>query len=367
MTNRERFLGLMRGQPVDRAPFFPCFGPWPATLERWHREGLAADADWMQVCGFDGDLRHKHPVNGFLCPQFEARVLEEDETTRVIIDGYGVRQRERKDASSMPEFLSFAVTDRASWEAVKPRFDPSLPGRLPPAADWAAYCEANARRTDPCYAGDRPVGLFGGPRELMGFENLVLTFYDDPALLEDILDTLCDLWVELFPRVLAEAPVDLFFIWEDMCFKTGPLIGPELFRRFLLPRYQRFTGALRACGVDIIMVDSDGDVRALLDVWIEGGVTCMFPWETQMGVDITEVRRRYPKLQMVGGIDKSKLAHGHDAIDAELRKIPFMLESGRYLPAVDHFVPPDVSWDSYRYFCEQLRALIDRHPPTPSA
>jgi uroporphyrinogen decarboxylase len=82
-----------------------------------------------------------------------------------------------------------------------------------------------------------------------------------------------------------------------------------------------------------------------------------------MGLDITAVRRQYPTMQMIGGINKHALALGRDAIDEELKKLPFMLESGRYLPAVDHFVPPDVSWDNYRYFCERLRDLIERHQP----
>jgi len=367
MTNRERFLRLMRGEPVDRAPLFPCFGPWPETLERWHREGLAADADYAAVCGFEGDLRHMLPVNGFLCPPIREEVLEEDETTRVIVDGYGVRQRERRDGGSMPEFLSFAVQSRADWEQVKERLAADTAGRFPPAVEWEWFCVANAARTEPCYAGDRPIGFFGGPRELLGLEGLIYAIHDDPELVEEILDTLCELWIGVYTKAITEAGVDLFFVWEDMCFKTGPLLSPHLFRRLLLPRYRRLTEALRGAGVDIIMVDSDGDVRALVDLWLEGGVTCLFPWETQMGLDITEVRRRYPALQMIGGIDKHQLALGREAIDRELSKVPFMLESGRYLPAVDHFVPPDVSWDSYRYFCERLRGLIERYPPVPAA
>lgn len=363
LTNRERFLKLMRGEPVDRAPFFPCFGPWPETLARWRREGLAEDAHWMEVCGFDGDLRHRLPLQGFFWPLIQPQVIQEDEETRTVIDHFGVRKRERKAGGSMPEFLGNLVSTRDDWEREKFRFDPATPGRFPAAEEWARFCEANARRTDPCYAGDLPTGFFGGPREILGLEGMIYLIHDDPALYEEILDTLCDLWCDLYPKAIREAGLDFFFVWEDMCFKTGPLLSPSLFRRFLVPRYQRFTASLRGAGVDIIMVDSDGDVRALLDLWIEGGVTCLFPWETQMGVDITEVRRRYPTLQMIGGVDKSKLAHGRAAIDQELKKIPFMLESGRYLPAVDHFVPPDVSWDSYRYFCEQLRGLIERYPP----
>ena len=107
--------------------------------------------------------------------------------------------------------------------------------------------------------------------------------------------------------------------------------------------------------------------RSLLDAWLEGGVTGLYPWETQMGLDITRVRRDYPRLQMIGGIDKHSLAFGREAIDRELEKVPFMLELGRYLPCLDHGVPPGVSWGDFVYFCERLRDLVERHPPSSQA
>jgi uroporphyrinogen decarboxylase len=363
LTNRERFLRLMRGEPVDRAPFFPCFGPWPETLARWRREGLPEEADYREVVGFDGDLRHILPLNAYLCPAPQYQLLEDEGETVIVVDR-GIKQRARKDGHSMPEFLAYPVESRGDWERVKKLLDSTSPERFPP--NWPEFCEAHRQRTDPAYAGDLPCGFFGGPRELLGVVRLLLWFYDEPDLMGDILDTLCDLWTDLFARALRDAPIDFFFVWEDMCFKTGPLIGPDTFREFLLPRYRRLTEVLRRSGVDIIMMDSDGDPRLLLPLWLEGGVTCVFPWETQMGLDITQVRRDYPTLQMIGGVNKHALALGREAIDAELRKIPYMLESGRYLPAVDHFVPPDVSWDDYRYFCERLRDLIERYPPQPA-
>jgi len=366
LSNRERYVRLMRGQTVDRAPFFCIFGPWPATIERWKTEGLAQDATWpaiMQIIGFDSHRGYQLPVNGFLCPGFEPRVVEETEDAVVMVDHFGILQKQRRDQGSMPAFLSFPVAAREDWHAIRNRFDPDAPGRLP--AEWERICRESRDSGEPVFAGDLPVGFFGGPRQLLGLEHLLLLFYDDPALLVDILDTLCDFWVARYTRVQRDAPLDYFFVWEDMCFKNGPLLSPALFRRFLVPRYKRLTTALREAGVDIIMVDSDGDVRPLLPLWLEGGVTLMFPWETQMGLDIAEVRRRYPELQMVGGLNKAVLAHGGQAIDRELAKVPYMLESGRYLPAVDHFVPPDVSWDDYRHFYDRLRDLIWRYPPCP--
>jgi uroporphyrinogen decarboxylase len=148
-----------------------------------------------------------------------------------------------------------------------------------------------------------------------------------------------------------------------MCFKGGSLISPKLFREFLLPRYQRLTAALRKHGCKHVLVDSDGDMRPLVPLWLEGGVNITFPWETQFGLDITEVRRQYPEMGMVGGINKFALAQGRAAIDEELKKVPAMLESGRYIPGLDHGAPPDVSWDNYRYFFDRLRELIWKYPP----
>ena len=150
-----------------------------------------------------------------------------------------------------------------------------------------------------------------------------------------------------------------------MCYKNGPLISPDFFSEFLLPRYKRFTAALRKNACTLILVDSDGDERPLVPLWMQGGVNIVFPWETQFGLDITEVRRQYPRLGMIGGINKAARAKGRQGIDKELEKIPFMLEQGRYIPGLDHGVPPDVSWDDYRYFCDRLREMIWKYPPNP--
>ena len=39
MTHRERLLGTLRFQTVDRVPDYE-FGAWVQTIERWHEEGL---------------------------------------------------------------------------------------------------------------------------------------------------------------------------------------------------------------------------------------------------------------------------------------------------------------------------------------
>jgi uroporphyrinogen-III decarboxylase len=364
LSNRERFVRLFNGDPVDRVPFLDIMGFWQSSLDRWKTEGLAADATQKTVrelVGFDGGRGYMLPIKGYIWPEFERKVLEEDGTRIRVRNRWGGIELDMTDSDVMPVTISGPVKDRATWEEIKERLDLDTPGRLP--ANWSDLCRQAAASGEPVYTGDLPLGFFGAPRELLGFEQLSFLFYDDPDLAHEILDTLCELWVKLLVRVQKDITLDWYFIWEDMCCKNGPLISPDLFREFLLPYYKRFTAALRRGGCKHILVDSDGDQRPLTPLWIEGGVNILFPWETQFGLDITEVRRQYPELGMIGGIDKFALAHGRDAIDKELEKIPFMLEHGRYIPGLDHGVPPDVSWDDYRYFYDRLRELIWKHPP----
>jgi len=45
VTNRERFLGCVHFEPVDRAPFWD-FGYWTETPEVWREQGDFVTSGW---------------------------------------------------------------------------------------------------------------------------------------------------------------------------------------------------------------------------------------------------------------------------------------------------------------------------------
>ena len=51
LTSRERFARMYAHQEADRVPIVD--GPWSATIERWRREGMPADADYVDFFGLD--------------------------------------------------------------------------------------------------------------------------------------------------------------------------------------------------------------------------------------------------------------------------------------------------------------------------
>ena len=153
---------------------------------------------------------------------------------------------------------------------------------------------------------------------------------------------------------------DAIYLWEDMCYKNGPMIGPGAFDEFMSTYYNDIVGFLRnELGVPIVNVDTDGDCLLLLPKFVEAGVNMILPWEVQAGMDIVAVRERWPKEFVInGGIDKRALYTDRQAIEAEVaRVVPPMLGRGGYIPAIDHLVPPEVSLENWNYFLELVREV----------
>ena len=365
MTARERFRATARFEPVDRA-FLLQPWVWPETLRRWQAEGLPADADLGSCFGTDREtcvpLAAQGPYGPHLHPPLERKVLSETDRHMVVRDEEGNTVRLLRDdpLASMPEWLEYPVQSRDDWEhVVKPRLDPSIPGRRPEGEAWEAYVRQVRER-------EYPLGIwcgsfYGWPRSFMGVERLSYALYDEPELVHEMCEHIADFVIELIVPVLREIELDFAFIWEDMGAKTGPLCSPATYRRFMLQPLKRVTEVLHGHGIDTIIVDSDGNNDALIPLWLEAGVTGLRPFEVAADCDPVVTRRRYGKsLVIQGGIDKRALAAGREAIDRELlSKVPWLCLQGGYFPQVDHLVPPDVSLEDYRYTSRLLREVVD--------
>ena len=101
-------------------------------------------------------------------------------------------------------------------------------------------------------------------------------------------------------------------------------------------------------------------IDELIPLWIKAGVTGIFPVEAVN--DVTEIRQKYPKLQMMGGFDKRLLFKEgtKEMVDNELEEINKLLDKGRYVPHIDHAVSEDVTWDNFVYYREKLNDIIDK-------
>lgn len=359
MNSRERLLAYAAGRKADRAPFVQHWGPWSATKARWKQEGMKNDDDWRTLFEFDPYVTSPLVHMG-IYPKFEEKVLEDEGNTVVSQDEDGVTKRDRKDRASMPEYLAYPVKDWKTWEAHKARFDPDTPGRFPP--NWEE--EKKKVRDFPglVTVSPYPYGFFGGARTMMGAEECLIACALDPELIQDISETLFNLWYKMLERMLGDVRLDAIYFWEDMAGKQGSLISPAMFRQFITPYYRKLTALGREHGVEMFSLDSDGNIHELTGLFLEAGINVVYPYEIQAGCDVAAVLRKYPGLCAMGGMDKRAMATDKRAMDEEIERVRGTLSLGRYIPFPDHAIPPDVSWENYQYFVWRWKEMVYKAP-----
>jgi uroporphyrinogen decarboxylase len=343
---------------VDRAPYWLFWPPWQTGLERWEREGMPRTAAERRAY-FGVDQRPLVlPVNVGPCPAFPKTVLEESESAIVFVDTWGIVRRDLKGRTSMSQFLEFPVKGWDDWRRYKSeRLDPAHPNRL--GGNWREVGAQWTRMGWPIQVGDYPdLTVYGGLRWLLGDEECLLAFYTQPDLVHDIMDHLTTVHLAVLEEVVKRVRVDVIHIWEDMAGRQGPLISPAHWREFMGPNYLRVHRFAQAHGIRLISVDTDGQPDLIIPPMMEHGINYIYPFEVAAGCDVNQVQRRYPTLGLMGGIDKRALAEGPSAIDRELARIRPAVARGRYVPALDHLVPDDVSWANYCHYAEGLRKLV---------
>ncbi len=355
MNGRERFLRIMHFEEVDRFPIWD-FGFWDETAETWYEQGLPRDVHISKYFGMDRPWEFdKVTVNIGMVPRFDPEILEETEDNQIIIDTDGVKCIRRKKGSSIPKYIEFPVKNRDDFERMKERYNPKSPARY--SLDWDEKVKMWKDRDYPL--GIFTGGFFGWLRGWMGIENLSLTFYDDPELINDMMDFVRDFVIETITPALEQVEIDYAAFWEDMSCNKGSLLSPRMFKEFMVPRYKKITDHLKKYGIDICIVDSDGYIGELIPLWLEGGVNCMFPIEVRSGNDPLEMRREYGKeLLMIGGIDKLALMGDKKMIEEEvMSKVPQLTAEGGYIPTVDHRVPPDIPLENYLYYLKLIKQI----------
>jgi len=355
--------------PCDRRPNHEL-GVWPQTRVRWQHEapGAVEEFSWnwfVEEPALGLDRREYIPVHFGFIPAFEREVLEETEDYEVVRNHLGVVTKGLKAGTvdggrmCMDQYLEFPVKRPEDFVDIKRRLVARLPERYP--EDLDARIAAWKQRDCPLILGTNCAanGFYWRAREFMGTEALSTAFYEYPNLMHEMMEFFADLVIETSRPVLEKIHVDYFTLNEDFAMKSGPLIGPGLYREFIFPHLERMVAFFRGHGTKHFAVDSDGDPTLLIPLMMDAGVDTAWPIERASGVSPQQWRKQFGRsLRLWGGVDKRELAKGPSAIHAHLREFIPLIEEGGYIPTIDHTVPPDVSWDQFRYYMDCKKALL---------
>ena len=220
------------------------------------------------------------------------------------------------------------------YRRVRPQLFPSHDAAIAGMAAWA-----ERQRRGEAVVWCTLEGFFWFPRTLMGFDKLMLAFYDQPELLHAINRDLLAFNLSLLDKILQVCVPTFMTLAEDMSYNHGPMISKDTFELFVAPYYRQLVPRLLERGI-MPFVDTDGDVTLLVPWLAELGVDGVLPLERQAGVDGMRLRERYPRLRMVGHFDKMTMNQGEAGDARGVRAAPAADEEGRVHPQRG---PPDAA------------------------
>ena len=321
MTERERFRRLFRGEPVDRPPLLEE-GVREAVVELWRTQGMPADRTHLEIFGLTPHER--------IGPDITAR------------PGYGGR--------------IMSLSARGFGGA----YDVS-PDRFP--GDWkeiAARLENRAHVV--CVWAYRGFFQALGVGDGGTLEPVLYAVSDHPGKVRDRLRTYGEFCARMLDAALRDVEPEFIYLGEPISGSHGPLISPEMFRRFAVPAYEEVIAVAGHHGVENVLVGTYGNSAALLPAMIEAGVNIL--WASELPeiaeMDYSRLRERHgPGVGLIGGIPLGILRSDGDELERRLREIVLpLLSSGRFIPLAAGRVREEVPWPRYRRYRKALAEIV---------
>jgi MtaA/CmuA family methyltransferase len=243
LTGRERVLGHLAGQPVDRLPLMPI------TMM------YAVD----QIGGRYGDYACDHRV----LVEAQLRVAERFgfDYVSVISDP----AREAADCGAKVEYFDdqppalveteARLADKTDLARLK-QPDPLGGGRMTDRVQGVALLKERVQ-------GAKLVeGWVEGPcaeaADLRGINTLMTDFFDDPAFVRDLFEFVIAMELR-FARAQVEAGIDLMGVGDA----AASLVGPQLYEEFVWPYEKRLVDGLHALGTKV-RLHICGNTRSIL-------------------------------------------------------------------------------------------------------
>ncbi len=237
---------------------------------------------------------------------------------------------------------------------------PTLDGyEFPDPHDDRFFCDIPdriANRPDRFSVYSIGFSLFERAWTLRGMENLLIDFIEHPDFVGELFNAVAEYNIAQVDRAL-EYDIDAVYFGDDWGQQRGLIMGPELWRRRILPILSRMYGRVKAAGKHV-MIHSCGDVDELFDDLVKIGLDCFNPFQPE----VMDVHRLLPayrsRLSFHGGLSTQRLLpYGRpEEVRRETERLLDLGAAGGYILAPAHDVEGDVPLENMLAFIETAKA-----------
>jgi uroporphyrinogen-III decarboxylase len=178
--------------------------------------------------------------------------------------------------------------------------------------------------------------------DFVGLEALYFLMYDRPEVASLLFEKVTDFYYRVSERMFeaSSSLIDIFFIGNDFGSQTGPLLGVQLFDRFVLPSLKRLIDLGHRFGRKV-MLHCCGGFRPLLPSLIRAGLDGVHALQPFCaGMEPAQLKKDFGgRILLNGAIDSQRvLIEGTPGfVRDETRKIlDIMSPGGGYVAGASH-------------------------------
>ena len=337
MTSRERFLTALNGKEPDMVPIHELL--MSRTLFQEVLGYTPEGYDTESVCNLAIKIGYDSTLLSFggMSALNEHPAVKEKEGA--YTDEWGTVYQKHEDVWPADAPVGYPISN---WEDLRNYTwpDPWSESRLDGIKVGRKMLDEHQMAL---------IGAVRGPLSaswlLTGFSEFMLAFYDDPEMVESILNRCTDFYI-VGARRMAEAGVDAIYIADDYGFKNAPFMSPQTFDKFILPQLKRMVEAIRKTTA-LPILHSDGYIRPLLDSIMNNvPLAGLNPLERGAGMDIADVKKAFGhKLAIIGNVNQhTTMVSGkkEDVIEETKECIKTAAPGGGYVLATDHSIHDDI-------------------------
>ena len=359
---RDRFIRALRHEPVDRVPLLyrmkheakeklaRVYGIEDAATGRKHNPELELrlgnDAIIYQI-GINADFSHRHIEIGetwynhfgvgYGKSGLEGRTPEEEVVFAKTQEFWGPAKVVPENFPSFHPITSKEALDKYTWP------DPNDRAILDPIKDlcdryqddYFIIVDLSSTLIEAAYA------------HIVGTQNFFLMMFDQPELINGVLDGLTEYYAELGKNAIRMG-VDMIRVGDDVGAQQAMMISPAQWRELAKPRFDYMFKEFRKENPDIfIKLHSCGDYSPILPDEVELGVDLSGLMQPTGGnKDQVGIKKKYgDDITLIGGFDVQRLlprGQVEDVRNGVLEVMKNMAVGSGYIFSPSHYILADV-------------------------